>query len=378
MRDSLNFGTLFIAIQSRFSPMSKLILHFSLLLIIFSYHRSEAFRSITRATTASLHRLRDASLKLSALSSCSETIENEPLPPRLQSPVLTFESIEQFLDTIDRAAPNQLTVVLYYAHYCKVCHKANIPYKKLAYKNSDIRFTRLETSPMTVEQFKMLGISKVPFVHIYRNGICVAAFSTKWQLEARLAEVLQLCQQRSLGEWRSFMSQLDLEIQKNKQARIALRAQLNHEEEVPSDHHICTLSSGSQLVRTINDQKKPTVVLYHSHFEEACKRAQHQYRRLAEGPHGKDFFLARIETSVLSDSTLQELGITTYPFVQVFKDGKCVASFSIPLSYMFNRLMGDSLKLIKQRSREQWEEFYTEYNYEIQSIQQVIARLRSS
>ena len=219
MRDSLNFRTLFIAIQSRFSPMSKLILHFSLLLIIFSYHRSEA---ITRATTASLHRLRDASLKLSALSSCSETIENEPLPPRLQSPVLTFESIEQFLDTIDRAAPNQLTVVLYYAHYCKVCHKANIPYKKLAYKNSDIRFTRLETSPMTVEQFKMLGISKVPFVHIYRNGICVAAFSTKWQLEARLAEVLQLCQQRSLGEWRSFMSQLDLEIQKNKQARIAL------------------------------------------------------------------------------------------------------------------------------------------------------------
>jgi hypothetical protein len=218
----------------------------------------------------------------------------------LQTPIKTFTSIIECFDTIDNALPNQLTVVLYFAHYCKMCHQANIPYKKLAYsyeeetsllydddesdKDPKIQFTRIETSVLTKPQFQSLGISRVPFVQIYRNQICIASFSTNFRiLEEQLKDTLVISKHRSILEWVSFFNQHDKEIQSNKLARQTIRNEIlfnnNRMDDEPSSNNLVrTVASEKQLLDAIDSSKKSTVsvIMYHSHFEQACVRAQHQ------------------------------------------------------------------------------------------------------
>jgi hypothetical protein len=304
-----------------------------------------------------------------------------------QTPVTTFTSVVECLDSIEDASPNEFTVLLYFAHYCRMCHQANIPFKKLAYKNPDVKFTRLETSILTSKQLRSLGISRVPFLQIFRNGICVASFSTKWRLESELRETLLLCQHRSLGDWQSFCYQYDDEIQLNKKARERLRAETLRLLPMEEETLVTTLASEGQLLQAIKaavptrgstTSPKPLVVLFHSHFEQACYRAQRQYKRIAEQPLHKEFFsMTRIERSVLSDSTLQDLGIERYPHIQVYKDGNCVASFSIPQTYIFSKMVGDSLDTIRNRTSKAWQDYVQHHRVDMEAnkaVQDVLHR----
>lgn len=329
-----------------------------------------------------------SSSSLTAVRNQSDADFNSEIPrTTFQTPVTTFTSIVECLDSIDNAQPNELMVLLYFAHYCRMCHQANIPFKKLAYSNPDVKFTRLETSVLTSKQLRSMGISKVPFVQIYRNGICVASFSTKWRLESALRETLSLCQRRSLGDWQSFCYQYDDEIHLNKKARERLRAETLRLLPMEEETVVTTLASEGQLLQAIHatiptqgstTSAKPLVVLFHSHFEQACFRAQHQYKRIAEQyQHEQYFSMTRIERSVLSDSTLQDLGIERYPHIQVYKDGNCVASFSIPQTYIFFKMVGESLDAIRNRTSKEWQDFVVRHRVDIEAnkaVQDVIQR----
>jgi hypothetical protein len=301
------------------------------------------------------------------------------------TPVTTFTSITECLDSIDNAPPNEFMVLLYFAHYCRMCHQANIPFKKLAYANPDVRFTRLETSVLTSKQIQSLGISRVPFVQIFRNGVCVASFSTKWRLESVLRETLSVCQQRSLGDWQSFCNQYNHDIQLNKMARARLRAENLRLLPMEEMTVVTSLASEGQLLQSIqattkrasSTTKEPLVVLFHSHFEQACFRAQRQYKRIAGQPqYQRIFSFTRIERSVLSDSTLHELGIERYPHIQVYRDGNCVASFSIPQTYIFTKMVGDSLDAIRNRTPREWQDFVQLHRSEIDSNKAVQVALQ--
>ena len=67
---------------------------------------------------------------------------SSPQQTPFQTPVETFTIIAKCLDAMDHITPDavetemSMTVVLFFAHYCKLCHQANIPYKRMAYKNS--------------------------------------------------------------------------------------------------------------------------------------------------------------------------------------------------------------------------------------------------
>ena len=426
----------------------------------------------------------------------------------LESPITTYTTIQECLNGMNNKSNNNmgdncndLTVVLFFAHYCKLCHKMNITYKKLAYQYGSngndnanasqrpspppaavVKFTRFETSPLTKEQLTSLGITRVPHVQMYRNGICVASFSTRsaivndirggddedaddaaaggskkqFLLEIQLRDTIDTCLSRSILEWNTFLSTYNKEIQENKVARQDIQDELDAQsfesnyynmfsvnnnnsikkKKKNGNGEILTLASESQLLQAIsltedsntntntdddndNDASASTtstsrttttmknnvvVVMYHSNFEPSCVRAQHQYRRLAESlslssasksttskegerddnksihsHHHHNFILTRIESSVLSERTLKALGVTKYPYVQVYQDGgTCVASFSIPQTYMFKKLVGDCLQQIQQRSATEWKEFYQRYHKDIQENQHVVQELRTN
>ena len=309
--------------------------------------------------------------------------DSSPQQTPFQTPVQTFTTIAECLDAMDRITPDavetetSMTVVLFFAHYCKLCHQANIPYKRMAYKNSQeesqrVRFTRFETSAMSPRQLKLLGVTKVPFLQIYRNGDCVASFSTKWKLGESLRDALSIIEKRNAEDWNQFFHQFAGEIADNKAARTRLRVEVLLDPSPEDETGIRTLASEHQLLdaihqSTMGDEDQPTVVLFHSHFQHSSQRAQYQYRRIAE-KQKKAFLLTRIETSTLAESTLQALDVMTQsPFVQIYKSGMCVASFSIPQTYLFNKLVYDNLEAVQKRSAEEWNSFRNEFAEEIQT-----------
>lgn len=353
-----------------------------------SWGSGEKVLAPSAASTLGTRQLSHRHFPLNAIRA-EGSIESEvPKRRSLQSPVETFTTLIECLDAMDNSISGkgadsgpELTVVLFFAHYCKLCHAANIPYKKMAYQAdpNQIRFTRLETSVMTVAQFRSLGISRVPFVQIYRHGVCVASFSTKWQLESKLKETLKDCQSRSISGWMNFMRRFENEIQDNKMVRNQLRqeALLPGSADSAALGGIQTLASESQLLNAIDKSNEyTTVIMFHSHFEPACLRAQHQYRRIADSPVAEGLGLKRIESSHLSDSVLQSLGIERYPHIQIYKDKKCVASFSVPQTYVFRSLVTNSLEEVKQRQPQDWEVFYQQFESEIRKNKDALDTIR--
>lgn len=158
-----------------------------------------------------------------------------PVPSQrtYHTPVKLLTNAIDLLDRIDDAPPNDLTVVLFFAHYCKTCHRTIVPFKQLANDSEPgVTFVRFETSALSPKQFFSLGIDRVPFLQIYRNGICVASFSatqrmsstsTKIVMRPRLLENISACQSRSMLDWSSFRQTFDKEIEANKAARAKIR-----------------------------------------------------------------------------------------------------------------------------------------------------------
>lgn len=77
--------------------------------------------------------------------------------------------------------------------------------------------------------------------------------------------------------------------------------------------------------------------------------------------------MARIESSVLSDNTLQLLGVRSYPHFQVYSGRTCLASFSIPQPYLFAKVLRETLENISLRTSQEWIEFYEQNKDEIKS-----------
>ena len=369
------------------------------------------------------------------------------------SPVTTFETLEECLSSMDGKSTNSdLTVVLFVAHYCKKCHEAYKSYKRIASSNPpSIDFTRIETSLMSLHQLRLVGVSRVPFIQIYRNGSCVASFAASSppssKLESQLQATIDSCQQRSKTDWMKFCQHHREEIQHNKNARQTIRSKIVRSSPFSSrlstkwtqdqhehQHHrrpstVTTIVSERQLLLAIdttntsitgsrerkgstffdddivesstignddggnefvmndssnnnhNDNNgKPAVILFHSRFGHASLRAQRQFTTIAEDQNhyiGK-FVFFRIDSSTLSDTTLKGLGVSTYhPHIQIYKDGRCVASFSIPQTYIFTRMVRGSLdECIQRTEQDQWNDFMNQFADDISSIQQTVDSIR--
>ena len=240
----------------------------------------------------------------------------------------------------------------------------------------------------------------------------------------------------SLADWLVFREQNDGDIEANKVARVMVRESVGggfggardkgiiNEDGDDTERlyqSVRTLTSESELLRLIrsndafgNQQQTNadskyervgeeisiTAIMFHSHFDPSCHRAQHKFRKITnERSLRKEIqkekqrtafpsctIMARIESSILSDTTLKLLGIHRYPHIQKYRrkpttttttktnnnnnNNECVASFSIPQSFVFSKMLHESLDIIEQRTPEEWTEFYKQHCEEME-IQQL-------
>jgi len=140
------------------------------------------------------------------------------------SPVHSFSTPSHYLDALDdNEHDDELLVVKYFASYCKVCQRASFKYKKIAVERQDqpVRFAKLECTRLHADTLRNLGLSKFPFVQIFRHGACVASFSTGpiHMFNGKVRDTVDMCLARSDAEWHAFEEQFSTEIQANRDAR---------------------------------------------------------------------------------------------------------------------------------------------------------------
>jgi hypothetical protein len=126
---------------------------------------------------------------------------------------------------------------MFHAAYCKVCQRAGVSYRKVAaeYRHDDddgdrvADFCDWEASGAGGPVLRALGLTKFPFVQIFRAGDCVAAFSlgSSAVFPRRLRETVDLCLGRSPSEWDAFRTEFQREIADNRRARDELSEQVN-------------------------------------------------------------------------------------------------------------------------------------------------------
>mmetsp|Transcript_20255 Transcript_20255/g.36555 ORF Transcript_20255/g.36555 Transcript_20255/m.36555 type:complete len:259 (-) Transcript_20255:310-1086(-) len=143
--------------------------------------------------------------------------------------VAEIASMQELLDTMNGQGHDDdgLTLVKYYANYCKICQRASIQLKKVAKEYPNVQFAKVEQGVMTqpsAETLRTLGVRKFPFVQIYRGGKCVASFSTgpSHIFVKKVRDTLDMCLDRTPEDWDAFVNQFYAEIEENTQARRSL------------------------------------------------------------------------------------------------------------------------------------------------------------
>ncbi len=151
---------------------------------------------------------------------------------------------------------SSLVVIKYYASYCKICQRAGIQFKKIAteYSRGDVRFAKVEASVLaggggkngsnnsiqhhphqnhaaagssiatSADALRRLGVTKFPFVQIYRQGLCVASFSTgpSHLFVKKVRDTIDLCLERTPDVWDGYCNEFQQEMESNRKARLEL------------------------------------------------------------------------------------------------------------------------------------------------------------
>jgi hypothetical protein len=154
-----------------------------------------------------------------------------------KGPVKLIESMDDLLAWMDgsndgdtaEAAP--LTLVLFHAHYCKICQRATMQLAKAAKEYPHVNFCKVESRVIpdpAADNLRSLGVSKFPFVQLYRRGDCVASFSTgpSHMFLRKVRDTLDLCLERDEDCWEGFSNEFSSEIQANRDARSNFRPEL--------------------------------------------------------------------------------------------------------------------------------------------------------
>ena len=99
--------------------------------------------------------------------------------PTTDPKVLSLQSLDDFLDYVDNAPTDSLSVIKFYSRSCPLCKRIEMKYKKMAhvYQKAPIRFAQVDKA-IHADFCTILGIDRFPYIQVYRNGQCVAAHGT--------------------------------------------------------------------------------------------------------------------------------------------------------------------------------------------------------
>ena len=93
-------------------------------------------------------------------------------------------------------------------------------------------------------------------------------------------------------------------------------------------------------------------------------RLQNQVNDHDKASSEKIISFAEVEVSA-NDSLAKTLGILKTPYLQIYRNSECVASFATGPAHAFQRVVGDTILSKWNMSNEEWEIFRKEYQTEI-------------
>lgn len=123
--------------------------------------------------------------------------------------VLSLKSLDEFLEYVDQAPQDSLSVIKFYSKSCPLCKRIELKYKKMAhvYQKAPIRFAEVDKA-IHPDLCNTLGVDRFPFIQIYRNGQCVASHGT--ESDKTFGPIVNDTIQRELcmrnEEWEAFLT----------------------------------------------------------------------------------------------------------------------------------------------------------------------------
>lgn len=136
--------------------------------------------------------------------------------------VTPIHSISDFLREVENTETNALVVVKFHAKWCKVCARVILKFKKMADQllktktPVPIKFVSVEVTE-NPQLCSTLGVVKFPFIQIYRNKECVAAFGTgpAHNFQKVVGDTLDHKLHSTEDEWKSFRADFKDAISEN-------------------------------------------------------------------------------------------------------------------------------------------------------------------
>ncbi|GAX19581.1 hypothetical protein FisN_19Hh159 [Fistulifera solaris] len=132
-----------------------------------------------------------------------------------------------------------------------------------------------------------------------------------------------------------------------------------------------TRESFCRIIDAQRDTQQLTVVKFHAHYCKTCQRMSIPFKLLRKTYEQIQF--VRLEaTEDFSSDQLRSLGVTSFPFLHIYRGSHCVASFAGGGPYFRRKLQDTVEECLK---RDNWEDFYEEYQSYIEENAQARARL---
>jgi len=131
-----------------------------------------------------------------------------------------------------------------------------------------------------------------------------------------------------------------------------------------------------------NTQKDELVVVkFHAKFCKVCARVMLKYKKLAltlteDGANTPvSISFVSIE-STANMGIIKTLGVRKFPFLQIYRNSECIASFSTGPAHNFHRAVRGTIDEKLSLPENEWEEFRTEFKSPIQSGLEKLEMLR--
>jgi Thioredoxin len=190
--------------------------------------------SSSQSSNTAVSVVEELSTKTTAPSETTVLVSSAAASPPNQKIIQTLESVSNFLNYIDHAPRNSLAVVEFYGTNCPMCKRVSLKYKKIAktYSPYGVMFAEMANHHHAASQNKhimdVLNIRKFPFLHVYRNGQCVAAHGTESSatFEAIVTDTIERELSMSEQDWDEFLSAFSRHIQQGTDQIHQLRQEL--------------------------------------------------------------------------------------------------------------------------------------------------------
>lgn len=136
---------------------------------------------------------------------------------------------------------------------------------------------------------------------------------------------------------------------------------------------ILDFTSFAHYFNTLESQDGIVVVLYAAAFCKLCQRATMVFKQIAAKRQQADPRLkfCRLEVTTSDGHYMKPLQISKFPFVQIFYDHECVASFSTGPSHQFRKKVDDTVDACVKRTPEDWGEVRQQFRSEIEENRRV-------